>query len=148
MLGTDVSFHIGMFQWIQLITPFIKAGLNVEVNGVKLVPSLRLLYDITTYADFCSSIDITTSGFEIVVTGSLDVYDCNLGMLGSIYQLLTLNNAEVPDLGRARDCEPRQYWFEKKPIFRLGLDNIVKDWWNFTILPEMCLFNKGEAWEQ
>ncbi len=136
-----------MFQWIQLITPFIKGALHIEMNGVKLVPSLRLLYDITTYTDVCSSIEINTSGLEVVVTGALDVYDCNLGMLGSIYQLLTLNDAKAADIGRARDCEPRQYWFEKKPIFRLGLDNVVK-WWKYTLLPEICLIKKGESWEQ
>jgi len=122
--------------------------LHIEVNGVKIVPSLRLLYDITTYADFCSSLEIFTSGLEIVATGSIDIYDCNLGMLGSIYQLLTMNNAGAADLGRAKDCEPRQYWFEKKPIFRIGLDNIVKDWWNLTILSERCLVRQREAWEQ
>ena len=102
---------------------------------MKIVPSLRLLYDITTYADLCSSIDIATSGLELVVTGSLDISDCNLGMFGSIYQLI-MNNAasgtQTPELGRAFDCEERQYWFDKKPIYRLGLDNIVK---------------KREAWE-
>ena len=148
-LGTDVSLHVGMFQWIQIILPFMKAGINIELNGVKAVPSFRSLYDITNYSDLCSSFEIYTRGLELVVTGSLDILDCNLGLLGSFYELVMVYVYGWPaEYGKARDCVNRQYWFEKKPIFRIGLDNIVKDWWQATIYPEKCLVKQRQAWEE
>ncbi len=49
VLGTDVSFHVGSYSWLTVILPFLKASVNLELNGVKLVPSWRTFYDITTY---------------------------------------------------------------------------------------------------
>jgi hypothetical protein len=133
---------------VQIILPFLKAGINIELNGVKLVPSFRLLYDITSYNDLCSSFEIYSRGLELVVTGSLDVPDCGMGILGTIYELVMYNVYKWPkEFGTAFDCQTRQYWFEKKPIYRIGLDNIVKEWWQQTILPETCMVREKQAWE-
>ncbi len=148
VLGTDVSFHVGMFQWIQIILPFLSAGVNIELNGVKIVPSFRLLYDITTYNDVCSSFEVYTKGLEMVVTGSVEIPDCSMGVFGSIYELLLYSVYKWPrKFGQAFDCETRSYWFEKTPIFRIGLDNIVKEWWQQTIKPETCMVRQKAAWE-
>jgi len=145
VLGADISLHAGMFQWLEIITPFLSASIHIEVNGAKIVPSLRLLYDIATYTDACASFDIASSGLEIVVTGSIDYKDCNVGAFGSIYELLMYSLKSPSTLGSALDCEKRSFWFDKKPIYRVALDNIVKEWWSTTVLKETCLFNKEQV---
>lgn len=139
-LGTDLSLQVGSNSWLTIILPFLKGSLYLEVNGVKLVPSWRLLYDITTYDDLCYSLDLYTKGLELVVTASVDILDCSLGAFGTFYELFLYYTKGWPkEFGQAADCDFRSYWFEKRPIYRIGLDNLVKEWWLLSILPEQCL---------
>jgi hypothetical protein len=87
VLGTDASAHVAGFTWLQLITPYIRGSFNLEMNGVKLQPQLRGLLDTSNYSDLCMSLDLLTSGLELVLTSNLDIKDCNYGLLGTIYQL-------------------------------------------------------------
>jgi hypothetical protein len=59
----------------------------MEINGVKLAPRLRGLLDTSNYADVCFAFDIFTSGLELVITSNVDILDCNLGLLGTLYYL-------------------------------------------------------------
>jgi hypothetical protein len=87
VLGTDMSVHAASYSWIKLISPYARASLNMEINGVKLVPRLRGLFDTSNYADVCFAFDIFTSGLELVITSNVDILDCNLGLLGTLYYL-------------------------------------------------------------
>jgi hypothetical protein len=80
------------------------------------------------------------------VTGSVDVLDCALGAFGTFYELFLYYAKGWPkQFGESTDCDFRSYWFEKRPIFRIGVDNIK--WWSYSVLPEQCLVKEKESWE-
>jgi hypothetical protein len=146
ILGTDVSVHAGSFSWLTFFTPIMKLTLNMELIGAKIQPQLRGLFDITTYTDLCASWTIFTKGLELLLTLQLEVLDCKVGFAGTLYQVLGAYLLRLPhQFGHALDCDFRAFYFDKRPLVRLGLDTIK--WWTFEIIPEMCLFKKKEAWE-
>jgi hypothetical protein len=147
ILGTDLSLHVGMFTWLEILLPYLKTSVNLEVTGVKLVPSLRLLYDISTYTDMCTTLELYTRGLELLVTTSLSFMDCSVGAAGYFYELVMVYVYGWPArFGEGRECVWREYWFEKKPLVRVGVDAIK--WWSKKIIDEQCLIRRKEAWEQ
>ena len=57
VLGTDLSFMAGGRNWLTFMLYFMRITFNLEINGFKVVPSVRLLYDIIEYNSFCFSSD-------------------------------------------------------------------------------------------
>jgi len=93
------------------------------------------------------SLDLLTSGLEMVLTTNLDIKDCNYGLLGTIYQLgWVIQQGYSANYGQATDCDFRSYWFEKRPLVHIKADDFLKETIK-SVIPETCLNKKGLAWE-
>ena len=142
VLGTDLSLHAASFSWLKVITPYVRASLNMDITGVKLATRLRGLLDTSNFGDVCFAMDIFTAGLEMILTTNLEILDCNLGLMGTVYYLgFVIQQGYDPRFGQAMDCEFRSYWFDRSPLVRLALDGLV-DWWHQTIVPEQCAVRK------
>ena len=148
VVGADASVHAEAFTYVKFLTPLINTKFKLELNGMKLVPQARLLYDITNYSDLCYSLFVYTRGLEVVLTSELEVLDCEAGLLATGYSLLfnwALNS--TVELGTpGLDCEFKQFHFEQTPLWRVGFD--AYNWWESQVIPEQCLVKKLQPWEK
>ena len=140
MFGADVSLHAASTSWLTFISPFGNFTFHLELDGMKLVEQVRGYFDITTYNDVCYSINAFAKGQEIILTGSLEMYDCNIGALSTIWEFLGWPSA----LGSALECYVKNYYFEQTPILRIANDSYK--WWSQSIVPLRCLASNGLAW--
>ena len=126
VLGADTSAHVAGFSWLQLITPYLRGSINLEINGVKFQPRLRGLFDTSNYSDLCMSLDTLTSGLEMVMTTNVDIKDCNVGLIGTIYQLgWVIQQGYSSNYGQSSDCDFRSYWFEKRPLVKIHAGSLL-----------------------
>ena len=92
--------------------------------------------------------ELLTSGLEMTMTTNVDVKDCNVGLLGTIYQLgWVIQQGYSAKYGQASDCQFRSYWFEKRPLARITNDKIIKETVK-TVMAETCLKKKALQWEK
>ena len=148
VLGADSSAHIGGFSWLQIITPYLRGSVNLELNGVKFVPQLRTLLDTSSFSDLCMSLDLLTSGLEMVMTTNLDIKDCNYGLFGSMYELgWVIQQGYSSNYGRASDCDFRSYWFEKRPVVLIKAEGVLNQRVK-SIIAETCMARKKLSWEK
>ena len=105
----------------------------LELNGVKVEPFVKLMYDTIRYTDVCFNAGLHASAIEAKLDLHFDINDCNLGGAGIILWILSLFNiVTYGTYGYPYECKWKNYRFNT-PLIRLALDTFGVDFKPFYL---------------